>query len=191
MKISAGEFKGRKMGSKRLFAKKEGRDDLRPTSAKVREAIFDILRGCMEGASFLDLCAGTGTVGVEAVSRGASRVVFVEPVRRRAKAIQEIIEKIGIGGKADVYCGDAGMFLRTRAYSGERFDIMFLDPPYASGEIEKLLPLIDEYGILDAQGIILCEHAKRSQVPQAAGRLRLKKQYRYGDTMLSLYRQEL
>lgn len=189
MRISAGEFKGRKIGAKRLFKMRAGGDDLRPTSAKVREAIFDILRGDLEGAAFLDLYAGSGMVGMEALSRGAGRVVFVEAVRPRAKAIQDMIEKIGQGRKTVVYCGDAEMFLKACDQAGEPFDIIFLDPPYGSGEIEKLLPFIDEYGILDAQGTVLCEHAARMGVPESAGKLKLKKRYKYGDTMLALYRQ--
>jgi len=188
MRISAGEFKGRKIGAKKLFAKKAGADDLRPTSAKVREAIFDILRGEIEGASFLDLFAGAGTVGIEAASRGGGRVVFVDSVRSRAKAIHDMIEKIGLAGKAVVHCEHAEVFIKRISQAREAFDIIFVDPPYASEEIGKVLPLIDEYGILDAHGTVLCEHATRVKAPEAAGGLILKKQYKYGDTMLSLYR---
>jgi 16S rRNA (guanine(966)-N(2))-methyltransferase RsmD len=188
MRISAGELKGRKIGAKKLFAKRAGGNDLRPTSAKVREAIFDILRGEVEGASFLDLYAGMGTVGMEALSRGAGKVVFVESVRPRAKAIGEMIEKIGLHNRAEIHCEQAEAFLKRASRAGETFDIIFADPPYASDEIAKMLPLIDEYGILDAQGAVLCEHATKLKVPDAAGTLILKKQYRYGDTMLALYR---
>jgi 16S rRNA (guanine966-N2)-methyltransferase len=190
MRISAGEFKGRKIGGKKLFAKKAGGDDLRPTSAKVREAIFDILRGAIDGASFLDLYAGTGTVGIEAASRGACRIVFVESVRSRATAIQTVIENIGLSSKAVVHAEHADMFLKRISRSGECFDIIFVDPPYASGEIGNILLLIDEYGIVNDQGTVLCEHTKKLKLPEAAGDLKLKKQYKYGDTMLGLYRKE-
>jgi 16S rRNA (guanine966-N2)-methyltransferase len=190
MRISAGQFKGRKIGVKKLFAKKAGRDDLRPTSAKVREAIFDILRGAIEEASFLDLFAGTGTVGIEAASRGAGRVVFVESDRSRATAIQALIDKIGLSSKADVHAERAEIFLERISRAGESFDIIFVDPPYASGETGNILLLISEYGILHAQGTVLFEHAAKLKPPEAAGNLKLKKQYKYGDTLLALYRKD-
>jgi 16S rRNA (guanine966-N2)-methyltransferase len=191
MRISSGEFKGRKIGKKKLFAGKSGKDALRPTPAKVREAIFDILRNHLEGASFLDLYAGSGTVGIEAASRGADRIIFVESVRSRAKAIEEIVEKIGLIGRAYIYCEQADIFLKRAARSAERFDIIFADPPYASDEVDKVLSLIGEYGILDAQGVLLIEHEKKKKIPEKMVSLTLKKQYRYGDTMLALYRNEL
>jgi len=190
MRISSGIYKGRKIGTKKLFANKTGEGDLRPTPAKVREAIFDILRDALEGASFLDLYAGSGTIGIEAASRGAGRVIFVESVRSRAEAIRKIVEKVGLTAHAEIHCAQAEMFLRKASGSGEQYDIVFADPPYATDEIGKMLPLIADYGILDARGVLLIEHAKKKQVPERMGTLMLKKQYRYGDTMLALYRKE-
>ncbi len=190
MRISAGEFKGRKIGSKKLFVKRGGKDDLRPTPAKVREAIYDILRSEIWGSSFLDLYAGTGTMGIEALSRGAQNVVFVESVRPRAKAISDLIDKFNQTSKASVHCEQVEMFLQRASMTGETYDIIFADPPYASSEIEKILPLISKYGILNAQGVLLCEHAAKVVLPEVAGSLKLRKQYRYGDTRLALYRKE-
>jgi len=191
MRISAGELKGRKIGTKKLFAKRAGKVDLRPTPAKVREAIFDILRSEVEGASVLDLYAGTGTIGMEALSRGAESVVFVESVRPRAKAISDLIDNLDLASRASVHCEETELFLKRSSLTGETYDIIFADPPYASDEIEKILPLIGNCGILDAQGVLLCEHGAKAFVPGAAGSLRLRKQYRYGDTRLALYRKEL
>jgi 16S rRNA (guanine966-N2)-methyltransferase len=191
MRISAGEFKGRKIGTKKLFVKRAGKDDLRPTPAKVREAIFDILRIGIEGASLLDLYAGTGTIGIEALSRGAESVVFVESVRPRAKEISALIDKLNLASRASVHCELTELFLQRASLTGESYDIIFADPPYASAEIEKILPLINKYGILDAHGVLLCEHAAKLVVPGVVGSLKLKKQYKYGDTRLALYRKEL
>ena len=190
MRVSSGTFKGRAIGGKKLFERRKGKDELRPTPSKVREAIFDILRGELEGSSFLDLYAGSGTIGIEAASRGAGRIVFVEAVRSRARVIQENFERIGFGDRAEIHCEQAEAFLKRVSRSGEHYDIIFADPPYASGEIEKILPLIEEYGILDAQGVIVCEHSKKKKVPERIGTLACKRQYRYGDTMLALYRKE-
>jgi len=190
MRIFSGAFKGRTIGKKRLLGRRKGRDDLRPTPSKVREAIFDILRGELEGSSFLDLYAGSGAMGIEALSRGAGRIVFVEVVRSRARAIQEDLEKIGFGDRAEIHCEHVEIFLRKAARSGEQYDIIFADPPYASEEIEKILPLIEEYGILDAEGVIVCEHSMKKKMPEKVGALACKRRYRYGDTMLALYRKE-
>lgn len=190
MRISAGEFKGRKTGAKKLFAKREGKEDLRPTSAKVREAIFDILRNDLEGSSMLDLYAGTGTVGLEALSRGAGRVVFVESVRPRAKAISDLIDKLKLHLKASVHCEETGHFLKRASLTSDTYDIIFADPPYASTEIDEIIYLIEKYGILNKPGVLLCEHGAKAFVPEAEGGLKLKKQYRYGDTRLALYRNE-
>lgn len=191
MRISAGEFKGRKIGVKKLFAKRAGKDDLRPTPAKVREAIFDILRKELEGSTLLDLYAGTGTVGLEALSRGAERAVFVESVRPRAKAISDLIDKLKLEAKASVHCEETEPFLNRASLTGERYDIIFADPPYASAELDKILPLIDKYGILNAQGVVIFEHGTKAVIPEGAGRLKLRRQYRYGDTRLALYKYEL
>jgi 16S rRNA (guanine(966)-N(2))-methyltransferase RsmD len=188
MRISSGKYKGRKIGSRKLFSDTGGASDLRPTPSKVREAIFDILRGVLEGASFLDLYAGSGTIGIEAASRGAGRVTFVESVRARAEALRKMTDKIGMTASTEIHCAQVDMFLRKASGSGEQYDIIFVDPPYASDEIGKILPLIAEYGILDAQGVLLVEHARKKQVPERMGTLMLCKQYRYGDTMLALYR---
>lgn len=190
MRISAGQFKGRKIGRKKLFVRKDGKDDLRPTSAKVREAIFDILRNDIDGSSVLDLYAGTGTVGLEALSRGAKNAVFVEAVRSRAKEIGVIIDTLNLGSRASLHCEPAELYLKRASLSGESHDIIFIDPPYASGEIDKVLPLIDEYGILNVHGVVVCEHAARVAVPETAGSIRLKKRYKYGDTAIALYRKE-
>jgi len=191
MRISAGEFKGRKIGSKKLFVKRAGKDDLRPTPAKVREAIFNILRNEIEGASLLDLYAGTGTIGIEALSRGAESVIFVESVRPRAEAINDLIDKLNLTSKTSVHCEETELFLKRAWLAGEMYDIIFADPPYASDEIVKILPLINKYGMLDAEGVLLCEHGAKAVVPDVAGSLKLNRQYRYGDTRLALYRKEL
>ena len=190
MRISSGTFKGRTIGKNKLFRRRMGRDVLRPTPSKVREAIFDILRTELKGSSFLDLYAGSGAIGIEAASRGAGRVVFVEAVRSRAKAIQEDLQKIGFENRAEIHCEYAEIFLKRLSTSREHYDIIFADPPYDTEEIGKILPLIEEYGILNAQGVIVCEHSKKKTVPKKLGTFICTRQYRYGDTMLTLYRKE-
>jgi 16S rRNA (guanine(966)-N(2))-methyltransferase RsmD len=139
----------------------------------------------------LDLYAGTGTIGIEALSRGAESVIFVESVRPRAEAINDLIDKLNLTSKTSVHCEETELFLKRAWLAGEMYDIIFADPPYASDEIVKILPLINKYGMLDAEGVLLCEHGAKAVVPDVAGSLKLNRQYRYGDTRLALYRKEL
>jgi len=188
MRISGGTAKGRMTATKRLLAKTSSGERLRPTSSKVREALFDILRNRIEGACFVDLYAGTGTVGLEALSRGARKSVFVEPDELRFKTIKQSASELGFQERALVIKGSAQEFLEKASSILESFDIFFLDPPYQSEEIERVLPVIGESKLLSAKGIVIIEHFSKKKVPAEACRLKIEKVYRYGDTVLTLYR---
>jgi len=190
MRISGGQLKGRKVAPQKIFLKKDSDRRLRPTSSKVREAIFDILRNCIDGDAFLDLYAGTGAVGLEALSRGTSAVYFIEDDRIRSKTIGDFIKKAGIGDRAYVYREKAQDFLKRASRSGISFDIIFADPPYASDETERILPLIATHDVLRKGGCLIVEHSSRVTVPGDFESLAFIKNYRYGDTMLTLYRKE-
>jgi 16S rRNA (guanine(966)-N(2))-methyltransferase RsmD len=186
MKISAGVAKGRRTATKKLLSKASKREHLRPTSSKVREALFDILRDSIREAVFIDLYAGTGTVGLEALSRGAKRAIFVEQDSLRARTIHEIVRKLGFEGQAEVIRGKAWDFIVQ--HTAEQADICFVDPPYKSTEIDTILPLIGEKGYLGKQGIVIVEHFFKRKMPEKAGKLIINRSYRYGDTMLTIYR---
>ncbi|MCL5062529.1 MAG: 16S rRNA (guanine(966)-N(2))-methyltransferase RsmD [Nitrospiraceae bacterium] len=201
MRISGGAAKGRKVGLKKAFAKKGETDELRPTSAKVRQAIFNILGNILGdkivGSRFLDLYAGTGAVGIEALSRGAGKTVFVDDNSLRINIIKELLEKFGFKDRAGVVKDKASNFIKK---SESVFDIIFVDPPYASGELDMVLPLIDEKAILGNNGIVIAEHSSKKTPPftspldkggiRGVGSLKLIKTYKYGDTSLTLYRKE-
>lgn len=187
MRISGGLAKGRRTATKRLFSKVSDGEKLRPTSSKVREALFDIIREKIEGAIFVDLYAGTGTIGLEALSRGAGKVMFVEPDQLRFRTIRENADKFGFRERASVVKGRAYEFLKKLSVGKASFDIFFLDPPYHSGEISKVLPLIGEKGLLKEDGIVIVEHFFKKTLPEITGKLKIDRRYRYGDTMLTLY----
>jgi 16S rRNA (guanine966-N2)-methyltransferase len=189
LRISAGQLKGRKIEIKKVPGKSE-RDDLRPTSSKVREALFDILRNDIQGSSFLDLYAGTGAVGFEALSRGASRACFVEHDRAAAKEISQYISKMGLDAMAEVFSEAADRFLKRTQVTEMTFDIIFADPPYRSNELEKILPLIDDTDILKSGGCLVVEHPSKKIMSVPCKALTPVKNYKYGDTMLTLYRKE-
>jgi 16S rRNA (guanine(966)-N(2))-methyltransferase RsmD len=197
MRISGGIAKGRRVGLRKSFVKKGEEDELRPTSAKVRQAIFNIIGDRIIDASFLDLYAGTGAVGIEALSRGAGKTVFVDDNSLRVNVIKEVLEKFGLKNRAKVIKDKASNYIKKSEFV---FDIIFVDPPYASDEINTILPLIDETDILSDNGVVIAEHSSKKTPPFASpldkggirgtGNLRLIKTYRYGDTSLTLYRKE-
>jgi len=188
LRISGGQLKGRKISVKGFLAKKNDSKDLRPTSAKVREAIFNILQ--INGADFLDLYAGTGAVGIEAISRGAKRVSFTDNNHSCTKKIKEYLLKFGLADLANVYSEKADDFIKRSSLSGIRFDIIFADPPYASDEIMKIVQMIAENDLLSEGGCFLAEHSSKLTLPEHSGALSCLKKYKYGDTMLSLYRRD-
>jgi 16S rRNA (guanine(966)-N(2))-methyltransferase RsmD len=190
MRISGGLAKGRKIRTKSLFSKKAGDKDLRPTSSKVREALFDIIRDKIWGASFVDLYAGTGTVGLESLSRGAGRAIFVEPNMLRAKAIKENAITLGLIEKTTVVEKKADEFLRKASSDKKRFDIFFVDPPYFSEEITNILPMIAEKRLLHDKGTVIVEHFHKRSLPESVGELKMIKSYRYGDAMLTIYKKD-
>jgi 16S rRNA (guanine966-N2)-methyltransferase len=188
VRISGGKLKGRNVaGSKKIFTLPDS-EELRPTSSKVRESVFNILHGEVGDAHFLDLYAGTGAIGLEALSRGAADVVFVEENKPRAMKITDFIRRIGQEDRTAVYRETAESFLLKASESARSFDIIFIDPPYASGEIAKVVPLIAESGILKDGGSMLVEHSSRKLLPEQVNDIRKVKSYKYGDTTVTLYR---
>ena len=185
MRISGGIAKGRRTATKKLLSCSSKEKQLRPTSSKVREALFDILRDRIDGALFVDLYAGTGTVGLEALSRGAKKAVFVEQNYARVRTIQHNVIKLGFQGRADIIKGRSCDFIAR--YAGERVDICFVDPPYKSDEIDRVLPLIGEKDFLRHHGVVIVEHFHKKSLPEKVGKVIMKRSYRYGDTMLTVY----
>lgn len=161
---------------------------LRATGAKVREAIFNILGPMTEGARFLDLYAGTGAVGMEAMSRGASEVVFVEADPVRAQKLNSLLCDCGCRLKAMIVNTGATAYLRDCVTRGTKFDIVFVDPPYHTGELDVILPEVARLDALNPEGVLIVEHIKKAAMPDALGPLGVWKQYKYGDTMLTQYR---
>lgn len=155
----------------------------RPTSEVVKEAVFSIVQFEIEGANVLDLFAGSGQMGVEALSRGAKFCVFVDNARACQQVQRQNLTHTGLLSRARLVTADAIGFLRGGVGP---FDIAFLDPPYKQGLAEQLLPLLA--ATMRPGGVILCESDRGETMPEAAGEFILKKVYRYGKTKISLYR---
>lgn len=190
MRISAGHLKGKKINFKKAQKTAAKQDTLRPTSSKVRESVFNIIGSLIVDAKFIDLYAGTGAVGIEALSRGASAVFFVEADRKRTEQIEKMLKDCGYLSQADIIRGEASVFIARAIKDGLKFDIIFLDPPYHSVELECILPMLSDGDLLNDKGIIIAEHLSKKKLPDEIGNFVQKKAYKYGDTMLTLYRKK-
>lgn len=180
MRIVGGHHRGR-----RLVAPKG--DRTRPTSDRAREAIFDILFDVRDLA-FLDLFAGTGAVGLEALSRGARRAVFAETDRAALESIEANLERLDLSAKAEVVRLDAARAVTERERRGETFDVVFADPPWDRvGElIPKLLAAVP--AVLAEGGRFILEHDARTPPPDPPPVLATFDRRKYGDTALAFYR---
>ncbi len=176
MRVITGTARGRRL------IPPEG-SQVRPTPDRVKEALYNIIQFEVEGRSFLDLFAGSGQIGIEALSRGAARAVFVDASKESAAVVQKNLQITGFGSRAQVYQTDALDFLRR--YDG-RFDLAFLDPPYHSGLLEAVLPALSQR--MNRGGAILCEHPQDEELPQEAGGFRAVRSYRYGKILLTVFR---
>lgn len=158
-------------------------DATRPTGEKVKESLFSAIQFDIEGRRVLDLFAGSGQLGIEALSRGASGCVFVDKNTEAVKIIRQNLMHTGLAEKSQVLGTDAISYL-TRP--GDRFDLVFLDPPYAS---ELLLPVLEKVApLVNDGGIIVCETDDTTQLPSALDRFSVAKTYRFGHTLVWLYR---
>ena len=158
--------------------------DTRPTTDKVKESIFNIIQFDVEGRRVLDLFAGTGQLGIEALSRGAERCVFVDANRECVKVIRENLEHTGLAGVSRVQQGDSVSFLTS---CREKFGLAFLDPPYASDLLERALFKMAEIDIMAENGIIICESALDKILPQLPAPYEKGREYHYGRIKLTLY----
>ena len=180
MRVISGTARGRRL-------KELPGMDTRPTTDKVKESLFNIVQFDIEGRSVLDLFGGTGQLGIEALSRGAARCTFVDMSRQAAAVIQENVKTVGFDHLSTVHQGDAAAFL---AGCREKFDLIFLDPPYQSGLLERCIHEITKFDILAEHGIMICESAVETQLPEAAAPYEKGREYRYGKIKLTVYRRQ-
>ncbi len=159
---------------------------VRPTPAIVRKAIFDILRD-VKGKIFVDIYAGKGFVGIEALNKGADEVIFVERDPVLCTFIKNSLQKKNLIEKARVYNLDANIFLKDTEL---QYDIIFADPPYESGEIERIFNIFEKKNLLKKDGVLIIQHYKNESIREKLRDLKLQKCYRYGDTLLTIYRRE-
>jgi 16S rRNA (guanine966-N2)-methyltransferase len=179
MRIIAGEFRGRRL------AAVKGR--IRPTSDRVREAIFNVLGPVVMEARVLDLFAGTGALSLEALSRGARNAVLVEDQRAALEVLRRNLAALGLENKVRVLPIPVQRALKKLAGQGEQFTLVFLDPPYERGLALKTLAALQSSGLLPPEAWIIAEHSQRETLPVQVGKLTLSQCRRYGDTQVAFY----
>ena len=180
LRVIGGEKRGFPLGSPRG-------DSLRPTSNRVRKALFDILGERVPSHRFLDLFAGTGAVGIEALSRGASCCVFVEEDPGAARIIRENLRKCKLLESAEVLVGRLPQALSPLEARGESFDLVFTDPPYDKAVLDAVLRRLGRGSLIEQGSWVVVEHRKSFRAAEEAGSLSLTRTLRYGDTSLSCY----
>jgi 16S rRNA (guanine(966)-N(2))-methyltransferase RsmD len=183
VRIIAGKFRGRRL-------KSPPSDRTRPTSDRLRETLFNILAPRIGGARFLDLCAGTGAVGIEALSRGAEHVTFVDQSRKMCALIEENVSALGIlDEELEIVTAEASEYLRRHAQKGNTpFDIIYFDPPYAADHYSVVKLVSDTGGqLLIEDALVIVEHHKKKELAEEFGRLKRHRVLKQGDSVLSFY----
>jgi len=180
VRVIAGTFKGRNL---KIPSNWPGR----PTADRIKEALFNILAPAIRGSKFLDLFAGSGNVGIEALSRGADSVCFVEKDSRMVNAIFGNLNRLQAKTGIHVLQEDVLDALQWLHKKGESFDIIFLDPPYRKGMESPAIESISAYNLLKPDGILIAESDKREVLPSGFKNLTLTRQEKYGDTLLTFY----
>jgi 16S rRNA (guanine966-N2)-methyltransferase len=183
MRISSGTERGRRLRSPR-----GGRT--RPTPAILRQAIFNILGPAIQGARVLDLFAGTGAVGLEALSRGAAGTIFVERDRRALASLQANLAAPGFAGRGRVMEADGLSALAALEAADERFDCIFLDPPYGTDLAWRCIETLASGQVLRENGAVFVQAFHKATLPERAGVLMRDRQRRYGSNSLTVYRKE-
>lgn len=180
MKIIAGEYKGR------IIEMPKG---IRPTSDKVREALFEILKARIEGAWFLDLYCGSGAIGIEALSRGAKKAVFVDNDHQCISILKKNLTKLGLARALYDICNkDCIDIFHRGGHKARPYDIVFLDPPYYKGLAKNTLIELSDCDILTPNALVIAEVFKKDSLPEEVGIFKKVRTSKYGDTILEFFK---
>lgn len=158
---------------------------VRPTSDRLRETLFNVIAAHVPDARFLDLCAGSGAVGIEALSRGAAHATFVDRSRRSCQLIESNLELCRVPEEQrDIYCAEAAEFLKQN--QANPWDIIFLDPPYRENYL-RILEILGSSKLLNDDGLLIVEHHHKTELPETIGHLTRTRILKQGDSALSFY----
>ena len=180
MRITGGSARGRRIKAPRGRA-------IRPTADRVREALFNILPRDLSGFRVLDLYAGSGSLSLEALSRGAASALLVDESEAAARLVRGNLDALGFTDRARIWASPVAKALSRLAEEGAAFDAIFLDPPYDGGRAGKTLARIGRVGTLAPGGVAVAEHSVRERVEERYGSLARRDRRQYGDTVLSFF----
>ncbi|SIS37991.1 16S rRNA (guanine966-N2)-methyltransferase [Salimicrobium flavidum] len=184
MRVISGTHKGQRLYSVPTH-------DTRPTTDKVKEAIFQIIGPYFEGGMVFDGFAGSGGLGIECLSRGASEAIFVDKEQKAIKTVKDNLKSLKLEDRAEVYRTDASRAMKAASKRGLVFSYVFLDPPYKKFSYEELMENLLEYGLLEKNTLVVCEHDVSEALPEKVGALRLFKQEEYGSNIgVAFYQKE-
>lgn len=185
MRVIAGELKGRQL-------KPVPGRTTRPTTDKVKEAVFQVLGPFFSGGAALDLFAGSGGLGIEALSRGIDSCIFIDSYPKAIHTIHENIKTVGKEDQTEVFRNEATRALNAMKKRGLQFDLIFLDPPYGKADYGKLLNLMIELELVKKDGIVYCEHDAKEKMPLENEGFSIMKQDVYGSTIgITIYQANL
>jgi 16S rRNA (guanine966-N2)-methyltransferase len=180
MRVISGKCKGRPLQAVPGMS-------TRPTTDKVKEAIFNMVGPYFSGGMGLDLFGGSGGLGIEALSRGLDRMIFVDHDVKAVQTIRKNVETCGLSEQAEIYRNDAERALKAIVKRGLQFQLIFLDPPYKKQKLQSLISFIDEHSLLETDGFVIAEHAHDIELPNQIGKLMRVKHEIYGITAVSIY----
>lgn len=183
MRVIAGSARGRKLAA-------VPGNRTRPTADRVKEAIFNMIGPYFAGGEGLDLFAGTGAMGIESLSRGLDKMIFVDRQGMAVSTIKKNLAATDFSGQAEVYRLDAKKALHMFMRRNDRFDLILIDPPYKQSNVRELLELIASSELLNSGGVIVLEHPAVPAMPECIGRLRRDRSRRYGAAHISLFRHD-
>lgn len=181
MRIGSGVLRGRK-----LHAPKGS--ETRPTGARLKKSLFDVLAPVLEDARVLDLFAGAGALGLEALSRGAARAVFVERGRKAAEAVRRNLTELGVDRRGELLVMDVRSALSKLEAAGASFGVVFADPPYAADELDRLLSRLGASALVLDGGLVVVEHHHKRELAESYGELERFRLLKSGESCFTLYR---
>ncbi|WP_240417499.1 16S rRNA (guanine(966)-N(2))-methyltransferase RsmD [Paenibacillus periandrae] len=181
MRVISGSAKGRQL-------KSVPGTGTRPTTDKVKEAIFSMIGPYFEGGQVLDLFAGTGGLSIEALSRGMEHAVLTDIDKKSIDIIKQNLQATGFIEQAAIYCTDARRAMKALVKREERFDLVFLDPPYRIKLVQELLEQLDQHNLLNPLATIVVEHDIEDTYQDTIGRLQWIRRAEYGDTAITIYK---
>lgn len=180
MRIISGSYRGRKL--KTLAGL-----DVRPTSDRLRETLFNILAAEVRDSNFLDICAGSGAISIEALSRGAAHVTLIDESRRAGQVIQENLRALGITDEARLLNRDALAAIKQLESEPRTFDIVYFDPPYASPIYSRVMNQLGASSILHPDSIVIVEHHAKTPIDKKYGKLTIYRELKQGESALGFY----